>query len=537
MSTGVSPETRETTPRLHPSRRAIVKGAAWAAPVAAASVAAPAMAASPTQCAPVGTLFDAQARGRFLSGAIGGVNLDNVAAIEGAHAQAVAGTPVDEQSAGLDVSVLNTLNLSLGGLTGAVSDILTIVAAQDTGVLNQYAYANEAAEGTDTGEIGASGAVNQASGALTLDTGSSNPPELGSIDLRSLLQQVAGDNSVTQLLSYISDLRLNIGALAGRAYMDSLCVEPDVDQVERDYLIAYLRLVVESDLVGQLLTTLNEVLPTLTISTSAVWDLLEGVPLLGPLLSALGESALSVTATVDLSQLTGEPIPDEVNSALRIDFEDGTITLDVASLLGGAYTGDISEFLNELSPNTRLFVDAGLPGGAVVALTDSWVDGLIERLKDLVFVSVRAGSLTGVLPTGLLIEGTLREFLDGEATAQLVLAGVPVNLGAALGPLLESIGELVQDTLDTLLNDSALLDTALGGVNDLLAALFDVLSGVLAITVNAQNDASGTIPAYYQAITPAGRYDVAALHLEVLGIANLLNLSLARGSVGENTPR
>ncbi|MCT1431746.1 hypothetical protein M3G50_13460 [Brachybacterium muris] len=240
---------------------------------------------------------------------------------------------------------------------------------------------------------------------------------------------------------------------------------------------------------------------------------------------------------MDLTQLTAQPIPQAGNAALQVDLGDGTISVDVASLLGGAYTGAISPFLNELAPNTRLFVDAPLPTDAVATLVNKLVEDLLERLKDLVTVTVRAGSVSGLGATGLLIEGTLRDFLEGTATAEFSLAGVGIDLGSLLNPLLGGIGELVESTLRTLLNDSGVLQTALTGVNGLLSALFDVLRGVLALTVNAQNNATGTMPSYYGAITPERRYDVSALHLEVLGMLNLLNLAVARGSVGQNEPR
>ena len=66
------------------TRRTLVKGAAWATPVAAFSLSAPAMAASPLNCMPAGTLFDAQSRARILSGTIGGADLDALAEV-GAH--------------------------------------------------------------------------------------------------------------------------------------------------------------------------------------------------------------------------------------------------------------------------------------------------------------------------------------------------------------------------------------------------------------------------------------------------------------------
>lgn len=536
----------------HPSRRAMMKGAAWATPVAAFSIGAPAMAFSPS-CTD-DTLLNSQARARMLSGQIGGadldVNLDVLAAVNGVHAQAfdpiapgADSTSTDLKANPLTVEALSAINLNLGELSGALTTILDFVTDQDAGVLNEYAYANENAQSAlvpEAPEVGGAGAVgNDGTIAFSVDDPDPDPPALGTINLYSILKEAAGDG-VAQLVDLILGLNLDIGAVAGLAKLDYVCDTArglTEESVDRDYLLAYLRLVIESNLVGDLVSALNAVLPSLTISTDAVWDLLDGVPLLGTLLSTLGRNALEVTATVDVSQLTGQPIPNVDNSALQVDLAGGTVTIDVASLLGGAYTGAISPFLNELGPNTRLFVDAPLPTNAAASLVDTLVDDLLERLKDLVSVTVRAGRVTGRAPTGLLIEGSLRDFLEGNATAVFSLAGIRINLGALLNPLLGGIGDLVETTLNTLLNDSGVLQTALTGINGLLSVLFDVLSGVLALTVNAQNNAGGSMPRYYSDITPERQYDVAALHLEVLGMPNLLNLSVARGSVGQNEYR
>ncbi len=510
------------------TRRTLVKGAAWATPVAAFSLSAPAMALS-FSCSDT-TLLDSQARAWMLSGQIGGANLDVLAEVDGVHAQAfdpptpgADGSQSDLKANPLTVEALSAIQLNLGGLSGALTTVLDFVAGQDAGVLNEYAYANEQAQSAlnpEAPEVGGAGAVSN-DGTIAISVDDPNPPALGTINLYSILQQATGPG-VAELVDLVAGLDLQIGAAAGTAELDYVCSQT---------------LGVAEETVGDLLSALEQVLPTLTISTSAVWDLLEGVPLLGELLAALGESALEVTATVDLTQLTAQSIPQAENAALQVDLGDGTITIDVASLLGGAYTGAISPFLNELAPNTRLFVDAPLPTNAAATLVDQLVEDLLDRLKDLVSVTVRAGSVSGLLATGLLIQGSLRDFLEGSATATFSLLGVPIRLGSLLNPLLGGIGELVDSTLRTLLNDSGVLQAALTGVNGLLSALFDVLSGVLALTVNAQNNATGTMPSYYGTITPERRYDVSALHLEVLGMLNLLNLAVARGSVGQNEPR
>ena len=122
------------------TRRTLVKGAAWATPVAALSLSAPAMALS-VSCSDT-TLLDSQARARMLSGQIGGANLDVLAEVDGVHAQAfdppapgADGSQSDLKANPLTVEALSAIQLNLGGLSGALTSVLDFVAGQDAGVL------------------------------------------------------------------------------------------------------------------------------------------------------------------------------------------------------------------------------------------------------------------------------------------------------------------------------------------------------------------------------------------------------------------
>lgn len=513
-----------------------MKGAAWGVPALALSTAAPAFAASPSHCAPTGTLFDAQSRGMLLSGTIAGTDLDTIAALKGVHATAFASNSSpknvsDTETSPLDVTALSSINLNLTGVGSVLTDVLSVLTGnQSVGTVNQYAYAHQNPITNPT--VGASGAVTN-SGAIALTTASQTPPELAQLSLKTLLQQVTGNSAVTSLLSSIADLDLQVGAAAGRASLSSLCVTPRASELQRDYLIAYLKLVMQSQVVGDLLSGLTTNVPKLTISTDAIWGLLKQVPLLGDLLSALGQKALHASLSFNTDLLTATPLPNVPNSALQVDLAHGTLTIDVASLLGGAYTGSISQQLNELKPNTRLFIDWGLPADAVATLVDSWVTAITQVLYNVISIDITAGDTF----IGLKIQGTLGDFLDGTATAKFYFFGGLINLGSALGPLLKGIGGLVQSTVDALFAPNGALATVLNTLNGVLAALFTVLQDVLVLTVNAQNDATGVVPNYFKNITPAGRYDVAALNVQLLGALNVLSLNIARGSVGDNEPR
>lgn len=530
------------------SRRNVLIGAGWAVPAVMMSTAVPAYAASPSFCAPAGTLFDTDARGKLLAGTLlntnfDAENLDSIAEVWNAIAQERAGGgPFVEVSSPLGATALSALRLQLGPLAGAVSDLLTSLTNADVGVVNQYAYAHEQPGLVPGGySLGASGAVNQANGALSFSKADPGAPQLGSLNLYEVLQQLLNESpnapGLGALVAAIANLDLQIGAVGGLSRLDSLCQTPAEAELLRQYVIAYLRLVVESALVGNLVSVLAG-LTTLNVSTDAIWGLLEAVPLLGPLLAALGQNALTVTVTVDTQQLIGVPIPNEPNPALQLDLPNGTIVLDVERLLGGMYDGQ-SEKLNGQPPNSQLFVDVPLPTGGITEILDQVIaDSLLPRIKELVYIKISAGSTSGLLATGLLIEGTLNQFLSGQGTAVLVLLGAPVNLGAALGPLLTSIGNLVDGVVNGLVAPGGLLNAVLDPINVLLENLFTVLTQVIGIYVNRQWE-SPRDPAYTtgNSRVQTARYHEAALHLQAVGLLHLLDLRLATGYSGYHTQR
>ena len=534
------------------TRRTLVKGAAWATPVAAFSLSAPAMAAS-FSC---GTTFDTQARGRLLSGQILGVNLDSIAELEGVHAQALAPALEDTESGPLSVEVLSALDLELGGLAGLLTSLLDSLTNQNAGIANQYAHANaEAGTGPASIDVGSSGAVNDATGAIDFQFGNEGPPRLASIDLHSLLTQLGGDG-VAGLIEPIAGLNLDIGAVAGIAELDGVCsiedggVEVLRESVERDHRLAYLRLVTELDLVGELLASLQAVTIDTTAITAGLKDVLQEVlggagGLVGQLLAALLDGTVTARVTLNTAALTDGSIPGD-NAALQLGLGEGVVVVDVASVLGGAYVDGVTEYFNQLGPNTRLFADAHAPTVPVADFVGALVQDVLARLYELIDIDITVSTL-GLAE--LTIRGTLAQLLAGQGTVaarlNVLLGWVEVPLGALVAPVLTAVGELVKTTVDGVLGTGTdgLVANALGGLNVVLENLFQLLSGVVALTVNAQNDETGAVPAYFAAITPEGRYDVAALHVALLEAldpavpSGLLNLSLGRGSVGESAPR
>lgn len=532
------------------------------------SVAAPTFAASPT-CADGYALYDSNARGRFLSGNLLSLDLDGLAEIRSAHAEATEGTPWELDTAGLAVDLLSFLELDLTGTAFVVSDILTTLTDQDLGALNQFAYANEQVDrgnssnsgynGTNSGEVGASGTLNNSTGAANFAAGDEDAPSLGNVNLRGILETLTGDNStISTLVSSVTDLNLDVGALFGRADMDVECVG-DVGElvVDREYLVASLKLLIESAFVGDIVSALSATNIGAGIS-DGILDVITNIPLIGDVVSALEavlnlSDLLNVEVTVDLDALTGEPIVAGPGGGLTLDLQEWSIVLDLEKLVNSG--------LNGHAPNTRLFVDAPLldenagdGGTPLQGLLDDLVSALTDRLLEVVSLNVQldARILGGVTSLVVDIQGTLGQLLgDSEGASASVrarLAGLTI-LDLDASGLTDTLGDLVDVVLEGLLGDDGVLGAALDGIeNGILIPLFTLLDSVIVLTVNAQNDPevgysgdASALPdppaAYADPEIEEGRYDVSALYVGVIDGVQALNLSLARGSVGPNVKR
>ena len=479
------------------TRRTLVKGAAWATPVAAFSLSAPVMAASPGECDPAGTLYDSTGTGRLLSGSILAADLDAVASVNGATAEVDATTaPTDEETNPLSAGVLNAVQLNLTGLADTLSDLLNF--NTDTGVLNQYGYANQ--DGTVRG---ASGAVTD-NGSVRLEP-SEGWPELASLDLRKVVERIGGSGT-SDFLASVANAELSIGEVAGRTQFNSLC-NPPAD-LERDYLVSYLKADVTSPTVGATVGTINGTLGGLT---SGLVGTLNSLPLVKALLRVDSLSLSLDTAQVPAG--TGRP----VQLALS---DPAVVTVDLAALLGGAYANTTaSPWLNTLLANTRLFVDAPLPTDALAREVGTLVDAVLGAIR----VDIRV--LLGSVP--VTITGSLADLISGNATVQPALPGV----GSAI---LTLIGTTIRDAILA----AGALTPLTGALNLLPQGLFTVLTEVVVLTINAQNGEPGAVPDDLAAL-PDGRFDVAALHIGAVdaGGLDLLDVYLGRGSGGENLVR
>lgn len=538
------------------SRRSVMKGAAWTVPAVMVATAAPAYALS---C--IEGNWAAIGRGKMLSGGLFNIDLDTLASVDGTIASAptlvtetgfthgpnAEGDP-DKHANPLSVTALGTINVTATGLATTVSQLLGLIASapDGTGLLNQFGFAQ-----SNGLSMGASGYVDDNGTIRVAPAG--GYPQVGSLDLKQFLTPLLG-GPTAGFLANVTNLKLDVGALVGRAILEQMCnttVDPQGYRLTREYLVAYLRLVLTSPLVGNLLTAVTTTLPNLQVNTDLVWAALSEIPALAPII-ALGKNALTVQVAANAGQLTTDltsaPIPNGPDDAIKLELGAGTVTVDIGKLLGSAFPGGSSAMANSLPANSILFVDYPLPTNALSNLVAKIQDTIIQRVQDHVTITIRVGTTSGLGATGLLITGTLAQFLNGTATTTIVALGVPVNLGALLGPLLQNLGNIVKGSLFAA---GGTVDVALTALNGLLAAIFDALKNLLNITLNVQNlpqannnpstPDNGPGPARWSSgaqALPTGRFDVAALGITAvaaLPVPSVLDLFLARGSVGPHT--
>lgn len=546
------------------SRRTVVTGVAWATPAVIVSSTLPAVAASPGRPCDAVTYSQLHATAQFLSGTLLGTRLSQVfddpswtgaslAQVRGLRVSTIppAAPVADPTSAQqvttasgtayrmpLDVNALDAVQVTAGIPLGNL--IRT-----DLGVLNQFAQA--LANGR---AIGSTGAVDNSSGVIDLSN-TAQSTTYASINLKNLLNEAlsGGLSGVGTGLSQIADLSLNVGAVAGRAYEQDCAV-----CITRDYLLAWLRLVVDSPLIGAITSGLQSILNTLIGEDGVVNSLLSD------LTSAL--SLLGIGATAQLSVTTdytgaGDLLPDSDLVDLRLGSAQ-PLTIDIGALLGGAYRTDgTNSALNGLAPNTSLLINASAITNTVTELgklaanlTGSTGAATGITATDTIRVKLVLNLSAPVLGTAAItVDDTLTRIVGGDFTPSTtgsagIIGLLTAFLSGTLKSTLRTIGGSIRDLLasQAVTNTVNTLVTNLSTVvGTLLNALF-ITPGVVQLTANAQNDpefacqppsGAGAEPSDWSGLAD-GEYDVAALRLSVLGAVSdkLVTLYLARGAVG-----
>lgn len=444
------------------------------------------------------------ALGKLLGGTLLGLDLETLAEVKGVRATddgtgtvpdptsavPVPGSDGDAYQNPLDVELLfEIIELDL------TQALLKLPLRTDVGAYGQYARAS-----ADASSAAAAGLVDQG-GSINLAAFSAPPderPGFARLELGGLLEAALGE-SLSDLVTGLADLRLDIGAVASAASLDACGAawQGDVhDGLERDYAIAGLDLDVDSPLVGGLTGTVDTALSGLETGLTALagdqglLNSLTGgvVGVLGSVLTMVGFGTPTATLSVtpDFSavrNLLTDTISDD-DGVVEIDLATGVIGVDLAALLGSVYGTD---GLNGLPPNTELLINDTVINALVAAVgsaLDDWVDHVltaIDEALDLVHVTLdvrlplarsEGGSSYGL--------GTLVVHLDASlGSIRAGTASVTTSFERAVGLCsIILVGAILCGVVDTVL----LL------VNGVLGLLGSTLRGILILAIDGVID-------------------------------------------------
>lgn len=551
-------------------------------------------------CADMGT-YTSRGEGRFLTGDALGLALGQVVDVpgvtvvnDGADSSASGGVALgdDAYANPLTGEVLSLIDVDL-------TSVIELPLSAEVGIVNQYARAASNGE-----SAGASGLVND-SGAVLVSAEPTGPqlPGWASVRLSRVVSQTTGE-AVADLVAGLADLSLELGAIAARAQLDACSADYGgtlTGALERDYAIASLDARIETPLVSGLTTAAaTTIVATNTLVADVAGD--EGVVsavvsgvggLLDGALGTLGLGNVAVsgpTIDVNLSDatalLTGTIASED--GLVEVDLDAGTVTVDLAAVLGAAYGGTDGS-LNGLQPNTELLVDEDVLTVVTATLTTSladWVEDVLAALTAAVLAAevgltaeVTIATALGIpvaTVTAVIDDASLASLHDGTATVGVTTSVAlldalcpspnPLNpfcglrstvntvLGTVTGRLVSGLGPLVGEILYSALFDEeagpdehrlridlspieAAVDALVGVVGTTLSGFFGA-GGLASLLVNVQNvpQAGGPAPDDWGSL-PSGSYAVGALRIGVLGVLGPsvdVHLDLATASVGAN---
>ncbi|MDO7881588.1 choice-of-anchor G family protein [Antiquaquibacter soli] len=541
------------------------------------------------------------ASGQVLSGSILSTTLSSIASVNGATASSPGSGAAVSSANPLSVSALGSINTQLGG-------VLALDTGAQAGVLQQFA------EARPTGySAGSAGGVSD-SGAISLvaPAAGGTVPRFATVQLGSVLNQLVG-GGLGGGISGLSDARLTIGALASYATLDGCAADWSgsvYSALVRQYLVAGLGATLTSPRVSSIVTTTNSGAASIRSSVAAVAGqsgLINSISTatlsaLSSTLSGFVVGTPTTTLALDIS-LSGlatnlaTPISDAGGIA-SIDLGAGTVTVDLARLLGPAYQNSVG--LNGLAPNTQLLLNSTAMSALTTAVSSaltSWITGVSTTvntaagildvdLKVVLPISVAVAALGITVPVGTVTVSAshvrLDQLIAGTApisvTTQLsppscagitggIICGVvnplltgltsavsSLSLNGTFGPV---VGGLIRTAVTPVPGLSALVTALTSDANALASFLSTALSALfgpsalVSLVVNAQNSPdpaqasspAGTPPGWSGVAAPStrpyrtGQYSVAALRLVTLGVTSGgVAIDLARSTVGSNGP-
>jgi hypothetical protein len=461
---------------------------------------------------------------RFLSGSLltSSGTLDSLAALAGETATS-SGAADDIQTGSLDISALSTVGVTLPG--GASVPLGTLL---QLGLANQYAEAD--ANGLSRA---AAGAVSNTGVVDT--TGTGGFPSDATLNIASILPSAAQ--------SVLTTANLDVGAISGVAALDptvsggptTSCSSLSSPVNCRDYTIANASLNLASPAIGTAVSSINTTLGTAStavngLQTSLLSSLNGVINGLGVLTG--GANTLAVTVNVDLQQALSTVLQSSISSGgVTLDLANGTITVDLATILGGlhqppntpllsstvinAVVSSLSTILSQLQTTINATATTALDNAAVTIS-----GGVCDPLGGC------APPLGGTLSIGYT--GTLADLASG--TAAITASGtgtIPGLLGLTLttlgGTIATTLGSVAQPVLSSAISTvSTGTANALTTLSNTLDPALQAISSTVGATLNVQEPGTAT-----------GSYREVALRISLLG-GTATTIDLGRAEVGPN---
>ena len=467
---------------------------------------------------------ESHATSRFLSGTIGGTNLDAIAELEGTSADN-PGDPGPNTNP-LSLTVLQAIPINIpGGLDLNLADFLS-PGNGSAGVANHYAAAPQT-----NSAAAASGAVN--------DTGAILAPGNGEFPSNAKISLDGG------LLNGINDelagVDLSLGALSGSAVIDK-------GDLTRDYQIGSATLDVKvpllADLTGDLSTALkgldaaNDITispaslcpvvgNTLNVTTSTLLAQLDSLGLgavgdaLEPVLTLLGVSNLNlcnlppqigaILTNETLAQLVTVQVKGlaDVTSGIAnfssdgvaVDLATGTISLDLAKILQAAGVD-----INNLPPNTDLvqYITSDLIAGKITNVLNNAIDDIVTNI--------------------------------GKVSLQVTVAGTTVIPESDLGALTDPLTAILQQVTDAVQQIGAPIDDLLGDLAPDLARIVKLTANTQSTSTTPTLSAGGESAGVLAAAATGTYYRQGALRVDraPFALVSSARVSLAeRGGLGD----
>lgn len=404
--------------------------------------------------------------GRFLSGTLGGTNVDTIAQLRGVAAANPGNIGANKNN--LDLTLLSAIPVKVpGGINLDVANLLSPNGA--AGVISQYAAAPSKSK-----SVGASGAVSD-SGAILTTNGS--VPTGAKVDLSG--------NVIPGINPGLASVNIGLGALSSNTTVENGSPTTRAYQIAGVNLQASVPLL--KTVVGSITTalapvnaannvtlSLATVCPLLTNATTVTIDALvaqlnqitagvgDAIKLALDPLNTLGNSPINPCTVADL--LAALPLPPVIpglntaldklvavkvtgladvtnglksfsNGGVALDLANGTITLDLAEILKAAKVD-----INNLPANTDLlqYVTSDLISTKLTSVINSAITNLVTNLGKVDIEVTLAGTVVPVKLTTL----------TGQAVP--ALAGALTQASSAIGQLGAPIDNVLKDLVPNL---------------------------------------------------------------------------------------